>query len=115
MTSQIEEIQNQQAQSSVLDPCPYVNCNFIFGSAAKVERLWSMGKQILRYDRSSMTPLVFETMLFLKVNRHYWDQAMVIEAMRKAESDCLAKNLVDNTLQQSILDENYTSDSDSDK
>jgi hypothetical protein len=68
MASQIEEIQIQQAESSVLDPCPYVNCNFIFGSAAKVERLWSMGKRILRYDRSSMTPFVFETMLFLKVN-----------------------------------------------
>jgi hypothetical protein len=51
-------------------------------------------------------------MLFLKVNRHYWDQAMVIKAMRQAKSDCLAKNLEDDTLQQSILDENDTSDSD---
>jgi hypothetical protein len=38
---------------------------------------------------------------------------MVIEAMRKAKSDRLAKKLEDDTLQQSILDENDTSDSDS--
>jgi hypothetical protein len=33
--------------------------------------------------------------------------------MRKAKSDRLAKKLEDDTLQQSILDENDTSDSDS--
>jgi len=45
----------------------YMNCSFIFVFVAEVERLWSVSKHILRDNRKSMTPLVFEAVLFLKV------------------------------------------------
>ncbi len=45
---------------------------FILGSAAEVERLWSVAKNVLKDNRKSMTPLLFEALLFLKVNNSYW-------------------------------------------
>ncbi len=44
----------------------YMNCNFILGSVAEVDRLWSVPKNILSRKRKHMTPLVFEAVLFLK-------------------------------------------------
>ncbi len=46
----------------------YINCDFIFGSVAEVERLWSLAKYIIADTRKSTSPLVFEAILFLKVN-----------------------------------------------
>ena len=33
-------------------------------------------------QRKSMSPLIFETILFLKVNRQFWDVSMVAKAMK---------------------------------
>ena len=52
---------------------PYKNVDFICGSAAEVERLWSLAKNVLTNSRSRLTPVLFETLLFLKVNEGYWD------------------------------------------
>ncbi len=43
----------------------YQNLNFIFGSAAKVERLFSMASFVLTRSRKRMTPQLFEAILFL--------------------------------------------------
>ncbi len=64
----------------------YVNCDFILGSAAEVERLWSVAKNILKDNRKSMTPLLFEALLFLKVNNSYWGLELVCEAVKTARS-----------------------------
>ena len=52
---------------------PYKNVDFICGSAVEVERLWSLTKNVLTNSRSRLTPVLFETLLFLKVNEGYWD------------------------------------------
>ena len=57
---------------------PYKNVDFICGSAAEVERLWSIAKYILTDNRARLPPAMFETLLFLKTNDEYWDMAMVI-------------------------------------
>ena len=50
-----------------------INCNFIFGSCAEVERLWQIAKHILTYNRKGMLDLVvFEILIFLKLNRRLW-------------------------------------------
>jgi hypothetical protein len=43
----------------------YINCDFILGSAAEIERVWSQGELILRRARMGITPMLFETLLFL--------------------------------------------------
>jgi hypothetical protein len=64
---------------------PYIDCDFIFGSAAQVEQLWSIARYILTTQRSSLTPLLFETLLFLKVNNRFWSQETVVEAIAMAK------------------------------
>ena len=63
---------------------PYKNVDFICGSAAEVERLWSTCKYILTNVRSRMTPNLFEALVFLKVNHDYWDERSVQVAYDKA-------------------------------
>jgi hypothetical protein len=66
----------------------YINCGFIYGSSAEVvERLWSHAKHILTDEcKGNMTPLMFKTLLYLKVNMRFWDVDDVVTAdnMRQA-------------------------------
>jgi hypothetical protein len=43
--------------------------NHVVGSAALVERLWSVARYILTYERSNMAPELLEAILFLYYNR----------------------------------------------
>jgi hypothetical protein len=58
--------------------CPYVNCDFIYGSSAEVERLWSVAKYILTDQRKRLTPQMFEALLFLKQNKEFWGLPEVV-------------------------------------
>jgi hypothetical protein len=42
-----------------------------------VERLFSVARMVLRYERNRMTPLTLEMVMFLKVNESYWDVTTV--------------------------------------
>jgi len=66
---------------------PYINCDFILGSAAEVERLWSTCKYILCENRRRLTPQLFEALVFLKVNGRFWDAKMVSQATYNARND----------------------------
>ena len=66
---------------------PYKNVDFICGSAAEVERLWSVAKYILTDNRVKLTPAMFETLLFLKTNKEYWDMATVMEAYTRVRNE----------------------------
>lgn len=61
--------------------------SFILGLTAELERIWSLAKNILSDNRKLMEPVVFEALLFLKVNRSYWDIEAVQEAMAKARNE----------------------------
>ena len=80
---------------------PYVNVDFICGSAAEVERLWSIAKHILSNSRSRMTPHLFEALIYLKINHEYWDCKSVQEAYTRAkkdaQSDRIAKMMEEDT------------------
>ena len=71
----------------------YVNCDFILGSAAEVERLWSIAKYVLTENTRSMTPQMFEALMFLRLNERFWDEQLVSEAINGARSDCAAARL----------------------
>jgi hypothetical protein len=64
----------------------YINCDYILGSVAEVERLWSLAKYVLQDHRSSMSLMNLEAILFLKVNSEYWDLTTVDEAFRNVEA-----------------------------
>ena len=50
------------------------------GSAAEVERVWSMAGHVLTDHRSSLSPLVFEMIMYLKYNARLWNLSDVVEA-----------------------------------
>lgn len=50
----------------------YRNCDFILGSVAEVDRLWSVAENVRTVNRKVMTPLMFKCVMFLKINKSYW-------------------------------------------
>lgn len=42
----------------------YINCELLLSSVTELERLWSMAKRILKYNRKLMNALVFEVIVF---------------------------------------------------
>jgi hypothetical protein len=67
----------------------------VLGSAAEAERVWSMAEHVLMDARSSLSPLVFELIMYLKYNAHLWTIDDVIESnrRRKNESPAAKKRL----------------------
>jgi len=50
----------------------YHNANFILGSAAEVERCWSVAKYVRSPERAQMAGEVFEAIMLLRYNRRFW-------------------------------------------
>lgn len=59
----------------------HIDCIFIFGSVAKVERLWSIGSYVLASHRQTMTPQIFEAIVFIRENERFWDAKLVAKAI----------------------------------
>ena len=64
-----------------------MNSDFILGSVAEIERLWSICKFILSDTRSRLEPQIFEALVYLKVNRHLWDIQLVEDAYNTRNND----------------------------
>ena len=58
----------------------------ILGSAAEVERVWSMAGRVLTKDWASMSPLVFKCIMYLKYNKELWSLADVVEANKRRKN-----------------------------
>jgi hypothetical protein len=98
----------EERENEGQDESPYVNCNFIFGSTAEVERLWSISSYILTKQRRRMTPQLFESILFLRYNERFWDLDLVVQAMKEDRmeqySQRVEKLVGENELEDRILD-----------
>ena len=70
-----------------------MNCDFILGSAAEVERLWSIATNVLTDERKNTSPLMLEALLFLRVNERLWDASTVKQAINMALNDRIEKKL----------------------
>ncbi|ETN19092.1 hypothetical protein PPTG_04500 [Phytophthora nicotianae INRA-310] len=55
----------------------YVMLSAVPPTSNKVERLFSMARMIMRYERNRLSPLMLEMLLFLKINSSYWDVTTV--------------------------------------
>ena len=60
----------------------YIDCSFIVVTSNTVERLFSTCKHVLTDSRKSMSPIMFEAIIFLKVNKNFWSVKMVASAMQ---------------------------------
>ena len=49
----------------------YINWNFILSSVTEIERLWSVASNILSDNRKILTPMLFEALLYLRINRDF--------------------------------------------
>ena len=67
----------------------------VIGSAAEVERLWSVARYLLTTQRATMTPIVFEAVLFLKFNHSLWDEKTVQQAYSIVVREKKEKRLAD--------------------
>ena len=61
----------------------YLNLNFVPPTSNVVERLFSNARLVLTDYRKSMTPYTFECVMFLKINRNFWDLDLVAKIVGK--------------------------------
>ena len=73
----------QQSSNGISD---YINLDFILGLATEVERLWSMASHVLLKNRPAMILIVFEAIVFLKINNDLWDECDIVEAISMQKS-----------------------------
>jgi len=59
----------------------YINLNWIPSTTCEVERLFSKCRHVFSLWRKAMTPLNLEALLYLKVNRRWWDHNTVANVM----------------------------------
>ena len=89
----------------------HVNCDFIMGSAAVVEKLWSKAGCACTSRRLGMSPMVFEMIMFLKENDDLWklsDVVLADDRRKDANKDSRANNKINDNnvieqLQQLVL------------
>ena len=65
----------------------------IGGSAAEAELVWSMAGQVLSEHRASLSPLVFELIMYLKYNSRLWSLSDVIEASKRRKNESPAAKM----------------------
>ena len=77
----------------------YINCNFVTGSAAVVESLWSMYDAFNTKRRRGMSPITVEMILFLKKNKDLWGIEDVAKAnqnrLKNGRSERLEKKIAE--------------------
>ena len=86
----LERLQNKKAraQSNIVDSKYDPALKYcVLGSSAEVERVWSMAGHVLVDARSSMSPLIFELIMYLKYNKRLWGIHDVVTANRKRLSE----------------------------
>jgi hypothetical protein len=74
-----QRIKRRRVGGSVRDE--YVNMDMLVGTSVSCERIFSIAQHIMTAVRKRTSPLIFETILFLKMNRDNWDKNVVGRAM----------------------------------
>ena len=71
----------------------YHNLDYIVGSSAEVERLWSEARFVLTAYCAKMSLIAFEALIFLKFNQQYWDIFTVQRAYSTVIKESRAERL----------------------
>lgn len=88
----------------------YRNCDFILGSAAEIERVWSAAEKILTSDRFRTHPILLETILFLRFNKKYWNKHTVMQAIKLVKEDDSNERYEKEVGSFGLLDEEVTNE-----
>ena len=90
MKAKQNELEEQAQRTS---KSKYNNLDIVLGSAAEVERVWSLANYILTNQRGSMEPIMFEALLYLKYNRRFWGPALIRKAYQNARAEKKSERL----------------------
>jgi hypothetical protein len=80
----MEKVDFKRGKTMELEDWPksnYISLRFLLSTSYVVERLVSLAHLILTDQRKSMSPTVFEALLYLQKNRDYWSVLDVAAAM----------------------------------
>ena len=80
----------KQPDWAVEPPPANADASFVLGTSVIVERFFSLCKLVLNDRRASLTPWMFECIMFLKVSKDYWtieDTAMALKRYERKEID----------------------------
>jgi hypothetical protein len=84
---------NSDEMSVEVDDC----FDHVIGSAAEVERLWSIARYLLTTLHSQLSPILFEALLFLRLNCTLWNERTVqmahLAVREQSKNECLEKKL----------------------
>ena len=72
----------ERKNASVAPPSVYCSVKHVFSTTNIVERLFSMSKIVLSDLRNRMLPRHLEDVLYLRVNRHLWNEVIIQMIMR---------------------------------
>lgn len=78
----LDELISRKRRRNSKEHEQYIDCSFLVATSNTVERLFSQCKYVLTDQRKSMPPIIFEAIIFLKMNRDFWDVAMLASAMK---------------------------------
>ena len=76
----------KRKEREVAGKSKHVDCSFIMGTAACVERLWSEADEVVTKRRKAMNPVTLEMILFLKKNKDLWNIEDVVEADKRRKT-----------------------------
>ncbi|RHZ02160.1 hypothetical protein DYB37_010708 [Aphanomyces astaci] len=79
--SEILKRQRVESKSS----SSYVCTSFIVPTSNDVERLFSLCKRLYSPHRRALSPITLEILVYLRTNRHLWDQALVASVVHGNE------------------------------
>jgi len=97
----LEEFERAKKQKTkeVSGQSDYINCNFVIGSAAIVESLWSMYVALITKRRRGMSPITAEMILYLKKNKDLWGVEDIAKAnqnrLKTGKSERLQKKIAE--------------------
>ena len=84
----MKERLEKRRKLSMTPESTYIPCNFVLGSVAEVERVWSIAKHLLHGEiRNCLTPLLLEALIFLRFNSRFWDAKLVAHAIVHAKTE----------------------------
>ena len=92
-----ERLQKQKQQRD--NPSGYMNSDFILGSAAEVERLWSIATNVLTDERKKTSPLMLEAVLFVRINSRLWDVQTVKQAVHMSRNERIDQKIQEENAQ----------------
>jgi hypothetical protein len=69
------------------EPQEYINVQIVQSTSCSIERLFSDSKYILTDYRKSMSPILFQAILFLKKNKYLWNAETVAKALHRKDDE----------------------------